>query len=241
MQKNNKPSSTLYPDRVRIIVALDYDNATDAKRMADQLDPSQCHLKIGKELFTRCGPSIVKELQSEGHSIFLDLKFHDIPNTVAKAVQAAVELGVWMVNVHASGGRQMLKAAVQSVAESETLLTAVTVLTSMVNSDLKELGVTRTLEEQVLALTQLSKDCGVHGVVCSAKEVKQLRAVTGKEFILVTPGIRPAGSPAGDQQRITTPKQAFLDGSSYLVIGRPITQTKNPMKSLVKILQEISN
>ncbi|SHE77124.1 orotidine-5'-phosphate decarboxylase [Microbulbifer donghaiensis] len=225
-----------------VVVALDYDNAEAALAMADQLDPSLCRVKVGKELFTIAGPQLVKELVSRDFQVFLDLKFHDIPNTVASAVRAAAELGVWMVNVHASGGARMMAAAVEALrpyGERKPLLIGVTVLTSTAPEELAAIGVERTLEEQVLSLAALAEDAGLDGVVCSAQEAQALRRQCGAEFALVTPGIRPAGAAADDQRRIVTPAQALEWGADYLVIGRPITAAADPMQALRKILAEI--
>lgn len=225
-----------------VIVALDYDNAEAALAMAGQLDPAVCRVKVGKELFTIAGPDLVRKLVEAGFQVFLDLKFHDIPNTVAAAVRAAANLGVWMVNVHASGGERMMRAAVEALAplgEQRPLLIGVTVLTSTAEDELAPVGVTRPLKEQVVALAHLAKDSGLDGVVCSAQEAEPLKAACGKEFALVTPGIRPAGSDAGDQRRIVTPVQALKNGSDYLVIGRPITGADNPAQALAAIVEDI--
>lgn len=226
-------SATLSP----VIVALDYANLSDALALADSLSPSDCRLKVGKELFTAEGPSIVRALQQRGFELFLDLKFHDIPNTVAAAVATAADLGVWMVNVHASGGRRMMEAARERLEQGRysTKLIAVTVLTSMEKSDLAEIGLAIEPLEQVKRLATLTQDCGLHGVVCSAQESVILREQTRKEFLLVTPGIRPAGTEAGDQRRIMTPEQAQQAGVSYMVIGRPITQASDPAAALQAI------
>jgi orotidine-5'-phosphate decarboxylase len=222
----------------KVVIALDYDNKQTALNFIDQLDPTSCRLKIGKEMFTHFGPDFVKEVVAKGFDVFLDLKFHDIPNTVAKAVKAAAELGVWMVNVHASGGRKMMEAAkesLKSMGNDAPILIAVTVLTSMDESDLKELGITFSPEEQVKRLAILTKKAGLDGVVCSSHEAPMLKALLGKEFKLITPGIRPEGSDVGDQKRIKTPKQALQSGSDYLVIGRPITQANDPQQVLREI------
>lgn len=229
-------------DNKRILVALDFPTIDQALHMADQLDPSRCRVKVGKELFTRGGPAIVETLQAKGFDLFLDLKFHDIPNTTAKAVRAAGELGVWMVNVHASGGRRMMEAAreeLEQVNQNQTLLIGVTVLTSMERSDLAEIGLDIDPLEQVKRLAKLTESCGLDGIVCSAQEVQPLRETISPEFSLVTPGIRPADSEAGDQRRIMTPAQALTAGSTYLVIGRPITKAADPMKALENIEAEI--
>lgn len=222
----------------KVVIALDYDNKEQALAFIEQLDPSTCRLKIGKEMFTHFGPDFVKLIVAKGFDVFLDLKFHDIPNTVAKAVKASADLGVWMVNVHASGGRRMMEAAkaiLEPYADKAPLLIAVTVLTSMDQSDLTELGIDLTPAEQVKRLATLAKSSGLDGVVCSSHEAEALKSLLGEDFLLVTPGIRPAGSDAGDQRRIKTPKQAIDSGSDYLVIGRPITQAKDPAAVLKEI------
>lgn len=224
-----------------IIVALDAKSQKEALAIADQLDPSLCRLKVGKEIFTHEGPSVVKELHKLGFDVFLDLKFHDIPNTTAQAVCAAADMGVWMVNVHASGGRKMMETCVERLKAGnyKTQLIAVTVLTSMGREDLKDLGLDVEPFEHVKRLATLTQESGLDGVVCSAQEAKMLRDTLGQDFALVTPGIRPTGSNADDQKRIVTPKQAMLDGSTHLVIGRPITQSKNPSQTLIDILASI--
>ncbi|CCQ11915.1 Orotidine 5'-phosphate decarboxylase [Pseudoalteromonas luteoviolacea B = ATCC 29581] len=222
----------------KVVIALDYDNQETALNFVKQLSPDSCRLKVGKEMFTYFGPEFVKQLVGLGFDVFLDLKFHDIPNTVAKAVTAAAELGVWMVNVHASGGLEMMqkaKAALEQYGEKAPLLIAVTVLTSMDEAQLKRLGVEKSPQEQVLYLAKLTKEAGLDGVVCSAQEAEALKAELGQEFKLVTPGIRPAGSDMGDQKRIMTPKRAIEAGSDYLVIGRPITQADDPVATLAAI------
>tara|TARA_R110001632_G_scaffold70372_1_gene163920 strand:- start:19604 stop:20266 length:663 start_codon:yes stop_codon:yes gene_type:complete len=205
--------------------------------MAKRLDPNQCRVKVGKELFTTAGPVILDELHKLGFDIFLDLKFHDIPNTVANAVSAAAKAGVWMVNIHASGGRRMMETsanALQQLSDNKTLLIAVTVLTSMDQSDLVEIGIDATPEQHVKRLAALAKSSGMDGVVCSAQESSMLSTELGKDFVLVTPGIRPAGSDQGDQKRIMTPAQAMAAGSHYLVMGRPITQASDPIAVLTQ-------
>lgn len=221
-----------------IIVALDAKSQYDALTIADQLDPSLCRVKVGKELFTHVGPSIVKLLNDKGFEVFLDLKFHDIPNTTAQAVCAAADLGVWMVNVHASGGRKMMETCVQRLKAGnyQTQLIAVTVLTSMGREDLKDIGLDVEPFEHVQRLAKLTQDTGLDGIVCSAQEAKMLRETLAQDFALVTPGIRPVGSNADDQKRIVTPKQAMLDGATHLVIGRPITQSEHPNQTLTDIL-----
>ncbi len=222
----------------KVIVALDYDNQADALAFVDKIDPSSCRLKVGKEMFTLFGPEFVKQLHARGFSVFLDLKFHDIPNTCSKAVRAAAELGVWMVNVHAVGGERMMSAAreiIEPYGKDRPLLIGVTVLTSMEQSDLSATGITVSPQEQVLRLANLTKNAGLDGVVCSAQESSMLKNELGQQFKLVTPGIRPAGSDAGDQRRIMTPVEAVQAGSDYLVIGRPITQAASPADVLAQI------
>jgi len=228
-------------NRSPIIVALDYPCLADAVALARQLDPALVRVKVGKELFTREGPAVVEALQNLGFELFLDLKFHDIPNTVAAALKSAAALGVWMVNVHASGGRRMMEAASEAMASisSPPLLTAVTVLTSMSDQDLLEIGITDSVAEQVKRLALLARDCGVGGVVCSAREASMLTEVCGPDFLKVTPGIRPAGSAAGDQRRIVTPPEALKLGVSHMVIGRPITGAASPTQAVAEILQSL--
>ncbi len=226
-------------DSKKVLIALDYDDKATALNFVKQLSPDACRLKVGKEMFTYFGPEFVKELVDLGFDVFLDLKFHDIPNTVAKAVKAAADLGVWMVNVHASGGVEMMqkaKAILAPYGDKAPLLIAVTVLTSMDEQQLRQLGIDKTPQEQVLYLANLTKQAGLDGVVCSAQEAQVLKSTLGSDFKLVTPGIRPVGSDAGDQKRIMTPKQAVESGSDYLVIGRPITQAADP----VAVLNEIN-
>jgi orotidine-5'-phosphate decarboxylase len=227
----------------QIVVALDYPTLNEAIAMADQLDPNLCRVKVGKELFTRCGPSVVEQLQKKGFDVFLDLKFHDIPNTTARAVLAAAEMGVWMVNVHASGGKAMMERTVELLEQKQVqkpLLIAVTVLTSMQREDLAGLGLDIEPIEQVRRLALLTESSGFDGVVCSAQEAPLLRSLVSKEFKLVTPGIRPLDASVDDQKRIVTPEQAISDGSDYLVIGRPITKASDPQLALQKILDGIS-
>lgn len=229
-------------DNNRVIIALDMDDERQVMQLVKQLDPNVCRLKIGKEMFTLFGPDLVRQVQELGFDVFLDLKFHDIPNTVNKAVRAACALKVWMLTVHASGGAEMLRAARSAVADSDhkPWLVAVTVLTSMAQDDLEALGVQRSLQEQVMRLASLAQECQMDGVVCSAEEVESLRKLLSEDFLLVTPGIRPAGDPAQDQKRVVTPGQAIKSGSSYLVIGRPITQAQRPLVKLSAINAEIS-
>lgn len=227
----------------KIIVALDYQHANDAVALARELDPTKCRLKVGKELFTASGPSLIDTLHQANFEVFLDLKFHDIPNTVAKACAAASKLGVWMLNVHASGGLEMMQAAQDAVNQSakKPILIAVTVLTSMNQASLSRVGIQTPLAEHVLNLANLTKEAGLAGVVCSAQEAPILKASLGASFCLVTPGIRPANSLKDDQSRVATPKEALAIGSHYLVIGRPITQAKNPIEALETIYLEYLN
>lgn len=230
------------PCQTPIIVALDFPDAATAVAMADRLNPTHCRVKVGKELFTAAGPQVVEALQNKGFEVFLDLKFHDIPNTTAGAVRSAAELGVWMVNVHASGGRRMMEAC-REVLDKRTgqrpLLTAVTVLTSLEQEDLHEVGIDIEPMVQVQRLARLTQECGLDGVVCSAREAKALRNTLGEDLQLVTPGIRPADASADDQKRIVTPAQAMENGSTYLVIGRPITSAADPAQALDAILQSL--
>jgi len=234
MSKNHDP---------KIIVALDYADADSALKLVNQLDPALCRLKVGKELFTAAGPQFVEKLTRSNFGVFLDLKFHDIPNTVAKACSAASNLGVWMLNVHASGGLEMMQAAKQAVDSSETkpLLIAVTVLTSMNQETLSQIGIHTDLPAHVLNLARLTQQAGLDGVVCSALEAKMLRSNLGSGFCLVTPGIRPANASKDDQSRIVTPADALSLGASYLVIGRPITQADDPLAALEAISKECIN
>ncbi|WP_337881036.1 orotidine-5'-phosphate decarboxylase [Rheinheimera sp.] len=226
-----------------VVVALDFEQQQAALNLVSQLDPKLCRLKVGKEMFTHFGPAFVTELHNRGFDVFLDLKFHDIPNTVAKAVKAAADLGVWMVNVHASGGTRMMAAArdiLQPYGAQKPLLIAVTVLTSMEQSDLTELGIALTPEQQVLKLAGLTHKAGLDGVVCSAQESSLLKHQFGQNFCLVTPGIRPASASQDDQKRVMTPAQAIAAGVDYMVIGRPITKAADPLAALHSIYQEIS-
>ncbi len=226
----------------KILVALDYPQQQQAIELVAQLDPAMCRLKVGKEMFTRFGPVFIEKLQARGFQVFLDLKYHDIPNTVAAACAAAADLGVWMINVHALGGRRMMLAAAEALAKKSQppLLIAVTVLTSMSGDDLADLGIKRSPAELALSLAVLSKNAGLDGIVCSAQEAAGMRQQLGKDFILVTPGIRLADSVADDQRRIMTPRAAMQSGASYLVIGRPITQADNPVAVLRNIIADIS-
>ncbi len=225
-----------------VIVALDFADAPAALDFAARLDPAECRVKVGKELFTASGRSLVESLAARGFQVFLDLKFHDIPNTVAHACKTAADAGVWMVNVHASGGRRMMEAAREGLAHysQRPLLIAVTVLTSMEAADLAEVGITVSPQEHVLRLATLTRDCGLDGVVCSAQEAPALKARLGQAFSLVTPGIRLADSAADDQRRVMTPVAALEAGSDYLVIGRPITRADDPLAALRKINGDIA-
>ncbi|HBU28821.1 MAG: orotidine 5'-phosphate decarboxylase [Thiobacillus sp. GWE1_62_9] len=227
----------------KIIVALDYADAASALALVERLDPALCRLKMGKELFTAAGPDLVRALVARGFEVFLDLKFHDIPNTVAAACRAAASLGVWMMNVHASGGRRMMEAAREALADlpHPPLLIAVTVLTSMSAEDLGEVGVAGSPADQVLRLARLTQACKLDGVVCSAQEATLLRADLGTDFRLVTPGIRPAGADTGDQRRVMTPVEALRAGATDLVIGRPITAAPDPLAALQQIRSDIQN
>lgn len=229
-------------DNPRIIVALDFPSENTALALVDQLDPARCRLKVGKELFTRLGPGLVRALKGRGFDIFLDLKFHDIPNTTAAAVAAAADLGAWMVNVHASGGEKMMTACrerLENFGNDRPLLIAVTVLTSMGPDDLAGIGIADSPQAQVSRLATLTRNCGLDGVVCSAQEAAALKAEQGTGFKLVTPGIRPLSAAKGDQQRIMTPTEAIRAGSDYLVIGRPITQAADPLAALEAIHREV--
>lgn len=225
----------------KIIIALDYSNAQQANKFVEKIEAGSCKLKVGKELFTAEGPVFVESLVSRGFDVFLDLKFHDIPNTVAKACAVAADLGVWMVNVHALGGRKMMQAARDALSEKQSppLLIAVTILTSMGSDDIKDIGLLGEPADNVYRLAALADEVGLDGVVCSPQEVEMLRAQCRDNFQLVTPGIRPLDSVVGDQKRIMTPAEAISAGSSYLVIGRPITQADDPMRALAQISSEI--
>jgi len=224
-------------DDKKIIVALDKPGRDQALSIVDQLSPDLCRVKVGHELFTSTGPTVVTELQQRGFEVFLDLKYHDIPNTVANACSMAADLGVWMMNVHASGGTQMMERARKAIGDpgpQVPLLIAVTVLTSMEQADLHTTGINRSVDEQVLALAKVTSDAGLDGVVCSAREAAMLTAEL-PSIVKVTPGIRLASDDANDQKRITTPEQAISNGASYLVIGRSITGADDPLKTLQTI------
>ncbi len=259
VQENKHKNRGKNKDKKIIIVALDFDDKQKALELVEKLDPNQCRLKVGKEMFTLFGAEWVTLLIDKGFDVFLDLKFHDIPNTVAKACVAAAKLGVWMVNVHATGGREMMQTAKKALDEyyleqkefnlsgssnvkvRKTLLIAVTILTSMNKDTFEELGYKRSLPEQVSHLAKIAQESGFDGVVCSAKEAEQLSVSLGNSFALVTPGIRPANSSSDDQTRIMTPEKAILAGSSYLVIGRPITQAPDPLKALCDISESLAS
>ncbi len=222
----------------KIIVALDYEKEAEALALVDQIDPNLCRLKVGKEMFTTLGMNFVKQLHQRHFDVFLDLKYHDIPNTVARAVRSAADLGVWMVDLHASGGLRMMEEAkriLEPYGKDAPLLIAVTVLTSMEDLDLLQIGINASPMEQVLRLAHLTQRAGLDGVVCSPQEVEILRNACGEDFKLVTPGIRPIGADFGDQRRVMAPTAAIRAGSDYLVIGRPITKADNPVEILRSI------
>ena len=225
----------------RIIVALDFDHIDSVRSFVQQINPKQCRLKVASTLFTRYGPAIVEELMSKGFDIFLDLKFHDIPQQVAQAVTSAAQLGIWMLTVHASGGVAMLKAATNALTKLPTakrpLIVAVTVLTSLNQNDLRSLAIQEDVQNLVVRLTNLALDCGLDGVVCSAQEAALLRSAIDRPCLLVTPGIRLSQDDHNDQQRVMTPQQALAQGVDYLVIGRPITQSRNPSDRLSTLMQ----
>jgi orotidine-5'-phosphate decarboxylase len=225
----------------KIYVALDCQTQEEADQLVSRLPSGQVGLKVGKELFTSIGPEWVRKQVEQGFSIFLDLKFHDIPNTVAKAVTSAAKIGVDIVNVHASGGSDMMKAAKDALEpfDNPPFLIAVTVLTSMSDADLTDIGIQVTAEQQVLNLAKLTQKAGLDGVVCSAQEARMLKDALGESFKLVTPGIRPANSATDDQKRVMTPKEAILAGVDYMVIGRPITRSENPEETVAEILASI--
>jgi orotidine-5'-phosphate decarboxylase len=224
-----------------IVVALDYPAASEALDLARRLSPDLCRLKVGKELFSSSGPALVEQLQHLGYEVFLDLKFHDIPNTVAGAIRAVADLGVWMINVHASGGQRMMAAAREALESSShrPLLIAVTVLTSMTEKDLLEIGCEESVQERVMRLANLARESGLDGVVCSAMEAGALRKIHGDDFCLVTPGIRLAGDSAADQRRVVTPVEALAMGSDYLVMGRSITGASDPLVALQRTHREL--
>lgn len=226
----------------RIIVALDYPAAAPALDLVSALDPSRCRLKVGKEMFTRLGPAFVEQLVGKGFEVFLDLKFHDIPNTVAAACAAAADLGVWMINLHASGGRKMMMTARERLEalNHRPLLIAVTVLTSLGEKDIAEVGFVGAPADNVIRLARLTHESGLDGIVCSPLEVAEVRPLVSRDFLLVTPGVRPASSARDDQERVMTPLDALNNGADMLVIGRPITAADDPQASLERIQQEIA-
>ncbi len=227
----------------RLIIALDFPSKNKAMQFVEQLSPSDCKLKIGFELFVSAGPEMVRELTALGFDVFLDLKFHDIPNTVASVCKAAAKLDVWMMNVHASGGSAMMQAAYDAISdfENKPKLIAVSVLTSMTDEQLQQTGVNAVAKDQVARLAKLAQQTGLDGMVCSAREAGLLRELLGQDFLLVTPGIRPSGSDKGDQSRVMTPANAIQAGADYLVVGRPITQANNPLEVITQINTEIND
>jgi orotidine-5'-phosphate decarboxylase len=230
------------PQSPRVIVALDFPDCKTALTLVDRLDPALCRLKVGKELFTRCGPGLVRELVERNYDVFLDLKFHDIPNTVARACEAAADLGVWMLNVHAFGGQVMMEAARKALSASDApLLIAVTLLTSSGQRELDALGIRQTPLELVQRLAAMTAEAGLDGVVCSSREAAVLNKQRGPDFVLVTPGIRLQGAADDDQLRVMTPARAVAEGAHYLVIGRPIVQSSDPVQTLLTINSEISD
>jgi orotidine-5'-phosphate decarboxylase len=230
------------PIEARVIVALDFPDQAKAIELVERLDPGLCRLKVGKEMFTRYGPPFVESLRKRGFDIFLDLKFHDIPNTVAAACDAAADLEVWMMNLHASGGRRMMVAARERLAQrgQRPLLVAVTILTSLSGEDIAEVGYRGEPADNVLRLAELTRDSGLDGVVCSPREVVEIRRRIDEDFLLVTPGVRPRESTRDDQRRVMTPGEAIAAGSSYLVVGRPITAAADPIQALKLINAEIA-
>ena len=230
-------------DNKRIVVALDVPEGPAALALAARLDPALCRVKVGKELFVSAGPAVVESLQRAGFEVFLDLKFHDIPNTVAAACKAAARLGVWMMNVHASGGAAMMQAAREAVpaGAKAPLLIGVTVLTSLKDAELAAIGWSGSAADNVMRLARLAHASGLDGVVCSAREASVLREIVGPGFVSVTPGIRPAGGEAGDQARVVTPEDAVRAGAHFLVVGRPVTQAADPAATLESIARSIES
>lgn len=227
----------------KVIVALDFSDKKRLEQLVERLEPAQCRLKVGKELFTRLGPDVVSSLSKKGFDVFLDLKYHDIPNTVAQACRAAADLGVWMLNVHALGGKRMLAAAAETISNFSRppLLIAVTILTSMQENELPQIGIESRADEMVDRLALLAQQTGLDGVVCSALEAQRLREKCGEKFLLVTPGIRLAGDDQDDQRRVMTPLNALHAGADYLVIGRPIAAAIDPIAKLKLINSEIAS
>lgn len=236
-----KESELIVSKTSQVIIALDFADADRARRFVDLMQPNECRLKIGKELFTSAGPDFVREVAHRGFDVFLDLKFHDIPNTVAQACAAAAKLGVWMMNVHALGGEKMLRVAREALGENidRPKLIAVTILTSMDDTELMTVGLAGSAESNVQRLARLARHSRMDGVVCSPREATMLRSECGPDFLLVTPGVRPAGSASDDQSRVTTPSRAIENGANYLVIGRPITAASDPRRVLDSINEEI--
>lgn len=224
-----------------LIAALDVDSREEAFAIVEKIGSSVEWYKVGKQLFTRCGPELISGLKQRGKKVFLDLKYHDIPNTVAQAVRSAAAIGADMVNVHASGGPAMLKAAAQAAAESKICLIAVTVLTSLDQQELNVIGIQDSPADQVLRLARLTQQAGLAGVVCSAREITLIKNACGKDFLTIVPGIRPAGADAGDQKRIMTPAQAAAAGASYIVVGRPILAASDPSEAAQAIRQELTS
>lgn len=225
-----------------IIVALDYHDIYQVLKFSDMVSPQQCRLKIGTEIFTYAGPSIIRSLHERGFDIFLDLKFHDIPHTITKTVTVAAELGVWMIDLHVSNGKRVMQSARHALVPfgtSAPLLIGITVLTSMCDKDLHDLGISDNVLVHTLRLAQLAKQCKLNGIVCSALEARQIRIHCGPKFIIITPGIRPLNSKIDDQMRVMTPIQAQKTGIDYMVIGRPITQANDPALALASILSEL--
>ena len=226
----------------RLIIALDVSRASEAQKIVSEIGDAASTYKVGKQLFTAEGPQVVRDLVASGRKVFLDLKFHDIPNTVAGAIKSAAELSVSMLTVHASGGSKMLRAAAEASAQSSSkpLIIAVTVLTSLSDADLQELGLPVGVADQVLRLAGIARNAGVGGIVASPHEAQSLRRNLGEGFAIVTPGVRPAGSETGDQARVTTPAEALQAGATHLVVGRPITGTPNPAEAAKRILDEMA-
>ena len=227
----------------RIIVALDYNNKKDAVSMAKILRPSLCKIKIGLELFVTCGPSIIEEIHSLGYKIFLDLKFHDITNTVVNSCKVAARMGVWMINVHSSGGKKMMLSSKKKLLDENynTLVLGVTILTSMQKEDINEIGFTSDIETQVLNMASLCKDSNLDGVVCSAQEAKLIKSNFPENFLCVCPGIRSEHEQINDQKRVMTASMAAKNCADYIVVGRPIIRSNNPLESLIKIKEEFDN
>ena len=230
-------------DESRIIVALDYNNKKDAVSMAKILSPSLCKIKVGLELFTACGPSIIEEIHSLGYKIFLDLKFHDITNTVVNSCKVAAKMGVWMINVHSSGGKKMMFSSKKELVDENynTLVIGVTILTSMQKEDINEIGLASDIETQALNMASLCKDSNLDGVVCSAQEAKLIKSNSPENFLCICPGIRSEHEEINDQKRIMTASMAAKNCADYIVVGRPITQSNNPLESLIKIKEEFDN